>query len=53
MRFLADMGIAQSVVTWLSDDGHDALPLGGKLAWGALTSVQEDAIRVRHLPIDE
>jgi predicted nuclease of predicted toxin-antitoxin system len=27
MRFLADMGIARSVVLWLRDQGHDAVHL--------------------------
>lgn len=27
MRFLADMGVAQRVVKWLRDKGHDALHL--------------------------
>jgi predicted nuclease of predicted toxin-antitoxin system len=27
MRFLADMGVAQQVVEWLRDNGHDAVHL--------------------------
>jgi predicted nuclease of predicted toxin-antitoxin system len=27
MRFLADMGISQQVVTWLTEQGHDAVHL--------------------------
>ena len=27
MRFLADMGVSQRVVTWLQDPGHDAIHL--------------------------
>jgi len=27
MRFLADMGVARSVVTWLRESGHDAVHL--------------------------
>lgn len=27
MRFLADMGVSQRVVTWLQEQGHDAIHL--------------------------
>ncbi|MCP4545091.1 MAG: hypothetical protein GY835_01340 [bacterium] len=27
MRFLADMGVAQRIVVWLRDQGHDAVHL--------------------------
>ena len=27
MRFLADMGVSQRVVTWLQEQGHDATHL--------------------------
>jgi predicted nuclease of predicted toxin-antitoxin system len=27
MRFLADMGVSQRVVTWLREQGHDAIHL--------------------------
>ena len=60
MRFLADMGVAQSTAAFLRGQGHDAIHLrdeglqpADQLDQGALVSVNEHGIRVRALPITE
>ena len=43
MKFLLDMGLAQSTARWLRSQEYDNA--------GALISVTEQAIRIRHLPV--